>query len=387
VLVVEDEHRVRRSLEEGLEAAGFEVVTAATGDEGKPSTEERTMRQRKGFTLVELLVVIAIIAILIGFLLPAVQKVRDAAARASCQNNLKQFGTAGHAYHDAYQRLPPAVMMPYAQANIDPLTGGAANPFGPNWAVLILPFIEQQALYLEANPGSYPGTANLANLASYNLSWRVVRGNSIKTFLCPADKGPGEPFTDPLGRPLEAGWARGNYACNGGTADTDHHIRGDNAVNNPPYLGMSKGPVMSIDYGARLTDITDGTSTTFLFHEVRIGVNSQDIRGTWALGMPGASIVCAGRDTNPTPNNRLDNADEVEGCNGFWYPGIGTRDGMGCRTGNPYGMASQARSLHTGGVNACFADGHVQFVRDSISQLTWVLLQSSNDSQIPGDDY
>lgn len=346
-----------------------------------------TGRRRAGFTLIELLVVVAIIAVLIGLLLPAVQKVREAAARMQCSNNLKQLGIAAHAYHDANGRLPPAVMMPYAQAGNDPLTGGAANPFGPNWAVLVLPFVEQQALFSQANPASYPGTANTANLSSYNLSWRSVRGQVVKGYLCPSDKGPGEPFTDPLGRPPEAGWARGNYACNGGTADTDHHIRGDSAVANQPYPGMSKGPVMSIDYGARLTDITDGTATTFLFHEVRIGVSSKDIRGTWALGMPGASVVCAGRDRNPTPNNRLDDADEVEGCSGFWYAGVGTRDGMGCRTGTQWGMAAQARSRHTGGTNACFADGHVQFVRDSISQLTWVLLQSANDGQVPGTDY
>src|SRR5262245_30699954 len=97
-----------------------------------------------------------------------------------------------------------------------------------------------------------------------------------------------------------------------------------------------------------------------------------------------ASVVCAGRDRNPTPNNRRDDADEVEGCDGFWYAGIGTRDGMGCRPGKQYGMAAQAGSRHTGGVNACFADGHVQFVCDTISQRTWVLLQSANDGQVPG---
>src|SRR3954454_18736566 len=107
------------------------------------------------FTLLELLVVIAIIAVLIGLLLPAVQKVREAAARMQCANNLKQLGIAAHAYHDANGRLPPAVMMPYAQAGNDPLTGGAANPFGPNWAVLMLPFVEQQPLFVQANPSSY----------------------------------------------------------------------------------------------------------------------------------------------------------------------------------------------------------------------------------------
>jgi prepilin-type N-terminal cleavage/methylation domain-containing protein/prepilin-type processing-associated H-X9-DG protein len=346
------------------------------------------MRRRQGFTLIELLVVIAIIAVLIGLLLPAVQKVREAAARAQCINNIKQIVLALHNYHDVNNHFPPAVVMPYAQAGNDPLTGGAANPFGPNWAIFILPYIEQQNLYVLANPLSYPGTSNLSNLVSYNLSWRNVRGAAIKTYLCPSDIGPGTPFTDPGGAPPEPGWARGNYACSGGSADTDHHIGGNSAVPRPPFPGISKGPVMSINFGATLTTIPDGSSTTFLMHEVRIGVNPSDRRGVWAMGMPGSSVVCAGRDYDPTPNNRLDQSDEIEGCWRFWYAGIGARDGMGCRNSpSSYSMGGQARSRHVGGVNAAFCDGHVQFINNSISQLTWVLLQSTNDGMVPGNDY
>jgi hypothetical protein len=89
-------------------------------------------------------------------------------------------------------------------------------------------------------------------------------------------------------------------------------------------------------------------------NEVRVGVTATDRRGVWPLGLPGSSLVCGGRDYNPTPNNRLDQSDEVEGCPLCWYAGLGT--GMGCRNDpTRYGMGGQARSRHPGGRSASTA--------------------------------
>ena len=114
--------------------------------------------QRKGFTLVELLVVIAIIGVLVALLLPAVQAAREAARRSQCSNNLKQIGLGFANYESTFQRLPPASHIPWWPGGQDKDDFmDFTKPFGPNWAVMLLPFIEQQGMYDQAAPVAYPG--------------------------------------------------------------------------------------------------------------------------------------------------------------------------------------------------------------------------------------
>src|SRR5262245_43210225 len=140
---------------------------------------------RRAFTLVEVLVVIAIIGVLVAILLPAVQSAREASRRVSCQNNLKQLALAGLNYHNSRKHFPVGVEMPYAIAGNDPLTGGMENPFGPNWAVFMLPYFEQDAAFQHARTSDYPGVTDVTKLSAYNTSWRVVRGVRLPNLACP----------------------------------------------------------------------------------------------------------------------------------------------------------------------------------------------------------
>jgi len=359
------------------------------------------MRSRQGFTLIELLVVIAIIAILIGLLLPAVQKVREAAARMQCSNNLKQIGLALHNYHDVYEKMPPASQFPWqASGNGSGVFLDLTAPFGPNWAVLILPYIEQTNLYNLSNAAGYPGVPIVQGVkpAGTNQTWRSIRNVEVKTYKCPSDGYNNVHWNNPIGNSTpETDWARGNYGVTAAFQDIDHMSNGSSYNTNgsiPGYPLVVASPMLSGNYGTTLTGVTDGTSNTIMVAELRAGISPLDPRGVWALGFPSSSIVNAGRDsTNPTPNNFLGTkgqGDEIALCqkvgNAFWTPALGPQQGMGC-TGNGKEMTSgQSRSMHTGGVNVCMGDGSGRFIHNSIAQATWCLLLSKADGfPIPGD--
>ncbi len=367
--------------------------------------------RRAAFTLIELLVVMAIIGVLTALLVPAVQKVRAAADRSVCASNLKQIGLAAHVYHDVHNRLPVAVTMPYAQPAASPSITDASGippielvndspsridsdptyPFGPNWAVYLLPFVEQAPLYDAARVGDYL-IGYYANNPAQRDYWRtVVQNQSLAIYLCPADVGRDTPFAGYNGSgPLASvglvpggapgPWARGNYAANAGPGWWQLSLNGRSYQES---FGAT-GPVMGINYGASLPRLPDGTSTTVMFTEVRIGVGPADARGVWAMGYPGASVVAANAIGDcTTPNDANELSDDIEGCPAYWYTGIGTQDHIGCSTGYANlgwpSWQAQARSQHGGGVNVCLADGSVHFISDYIPQGVWFYLLSPND--------
>jgi type II secretory pathway pseudopilin PulG len=305
------------------------------------------MRKRHAFTLIDLLVVIAIIAILIGLLLPAVQKVREAAARVQCQNNLKQIGLACHNYQDVYQLLP---------------RGGVASwdQNGNTWSflALILPFVEQNNLFRQANIPTDPISAHPVEVAT-----------QLKVYLCPSDpmsnNGPSTTDTSIGPGPATAyGYSNYNGCCGanwGGDPDGTGWVSSGyipiwsrQGTNNPSWDGYANGDgifawkdvngfLASQGYavpnpdrrGVRLTDVTDGTSNTFMLGEVSPVYN---VSCTW-VHTTDSIATCA-----IPPNNKKYVSDPTN-----WT------------------MVQSFRSFHTGGLFFAYADGSVHFVSDAIS--------------------
>ncbi|MCE9565133.1 MAG: DUF1559 domain-containing protein [Planctomycetes bacterium] len=320
----------------------------------------RCATTRAAFTLIELLVVIAIIAILIGLLLPAVQKVRDAAARMKCQSNMKQLGIAIHSYHDQSGVFPtlneflssPATRYVSPQGNEGRNTG----------LVNILPYIEQASVYTTmSQPGTYGGIAITA--------WGPVRDRTyyppylakIPVFICPSN-----PPQNPI-------WGSSDFG-----ARSYAHVVGDSINGN--YLNQTNRGVASLK-APKMASITDGTSNTIFMAERAFGsANNRSTKGYFANNVTGLN-------TNPSTcmstaaaglylTSQSVMTDRPAGVQ--WFDGYPAFTGVttilppnspSCAAdpyGDTWGVFS-ASSYHTGGVNVLLGDGSVRYVTDGVS--------------------
>ena len=325
-------------------------------------------RNRGGFTLVELLVVIAIIGILVGLLLPAVQAAREAARRMQCSNNLKQLGLAIHNYESAIKRLPPGGLHIRDGFGAD----SSSTSWGPNWLVMLLPYIEQGSLHAQYNTNS-----------RFARESPLVVGTKVATFACPSDtqdeafEGAGS-FNG-----VATKFARGNYACNGGA--------GNNFSTGDYALSQARGPFSMGGRCSTLASITDGTSNVLFASEIIVANRLTDVRGAWAY--PVGSYFSGGSRFNnpPTPQvflrpngNALD--DSRRDRNSFCSSVFANDRNLRCLAPDPTNRAYQtARSRHTGGVQATRGDGSVTFIGDSIDLQIWLALLAQADGQVVGE--
>jgi prepilin-type N-terminal cleavage/methylation domain-containing protein/prepilin-type processing-associated H-X9-DG protein len=323
-------------------------------------------RNRSAFTLIELLVVIAIIAILIGLLLPAVQKIREAANRMKCSNHLKQLGLAAHNYEGTNGKLPVGVQMNYAvSGNVNNCS--MAQNFGPNWAVLLLPYMEQDNLY-----NLYSGSIQ-AYMTTGDINWRGLRTSRIPTLICPSNSGSDSPYQSTFTTPVD--WARGHYAANAGPMPFYNTVNG--METNDTIYNLPGGGLFGINYGSVISNIPDGSSNVVMFSELRQSTVTTDPRAVWAIGLPGSSFVSGQSYTSTFTTLTQPNAgmDYVQG-------GVdNTPLGLGAVTGATLSVQANARSAHTGGVNVSFGDGSVRFIRNSIDQYNWYLINARSDGQ------
>ncbi len=336
------------------------------------------MSARRAFTLIELLVVIAIIAVLIGLLLPAVQKVRSTAARIKCSNNLKQLGVALHNYEGAVGKWPP--LYPGMAPN------STAFNYKYTWSVLaqLNPYLEQTSIYnsMDLTQPMY----DAANQITVQNRFAVVQ--RVPIFLCPSDRG--VPVSSAYG---VTDMGPTNYVANHGSG-----VSGGGY--GSPIAGDGVFPAVN---GIRITDIADGTSNTAAMSESILGDGAEvspaqpgdETVAYKYLGYTGtlpSDATCAATPQSWNGYNRrgfmwASGEARCVSYNHYYTPNARNFDCIANDPTQTYIAVGYraARSRHTGGVNVLLADGSVRLVNESVAPQTWRALGTRTGGEVVGD--
>jgi prepilin-type N-terminal cleavage/methylation domain-containing protein/prepilin-type processing-associated H-X9-DG protein len=347
----------------------------------------------RGFTLIELLVVIAIIAVLVGLLLPAVQKVREAGNRAKCANNLKQFGIAMHAYHDVEGAFPPGGKFGIGTKD----DGNWGNSKG-TWVVFILPYIEQGNIYNHLQKLNVPSFDSTGDLVKQG-----ILPVNLSNGRCPSDDyNPGKdafvnymvnigpvcsndnqcqifqpfdrycmPSHSYQGQPPLGDWGYDSLEYRQKYGDRTDNCFRTNCL--PGMFGrMNAGPAGRIS----MKDVPDGTTNTIMLGETLPNQNGWMIHqgtiaeGGWAFWDSVPLLITT------TPIN-YNSGDLTYPCSGNLAHAMHDAYNENISMG--------AKSRHPGGANFCFADGSIHFISQNIDPRAYALLGCRRDGQVPGD--
>jgi len=357
------------------------------------------LRSRRAFTLIELLVVIAIIAVLIALLLPAVQAAREAARRSQCTNNLKQMGLAALNFESTNSQLPP-------NWGPKPINGGGSRVNGQAY---MLQFLEQGNLF---------NTWNFTIDSNTNKVNQTARVQQVNAYLCPSDPTMGSQV-DPGGSGLNCGHLN-YFASLGNSAGQYYNLGTANSETNGAVIGLFQvrydtsqpqnldtagtlNPAYQMCLGTKLSEIIDGTSNTAMYAEIRQSrfgasppaLDQSNKLDPVQLGTDSDFSTLIGRQTPGASCQTVTSRLNYRGNQYYrWIPQTTNYThtvppnytGVDCGDSAISAAHIAARSYHSGGVNVCFADGSVHFIKSSINLVTWRALGSRAGSEVLSSD-